>query len=730
MPGILALFVMAGINLIFRGLEMKDYEKNLELLEKLPKNFESVYRIIINNQSVASEFIENGQVVKWTYQDYHYKILRAASKLSKICAHIEKDSYIGLKMPNSPLWPVMFWSILMSGYKPLLLDAGQGEEGTAHLMRQAGAKMLLTSVFDFEAEDPSGFLPQWSDEYALCTSGTTSTSKVYYYTGEDVCYQIFNTWGLITENDRIRPLNTDKILAFLPFHHIFGFIGTYIWFSFYGAAFVYPKVRAPETLLEACRNHGVTHILTVPILPNNLVKSIQKKLNRRPKREQLAVYCMMKLSLLLQRLNPEFGLKAAAKMFKSMLTQLMGDQIKVIICGGSYTSSKTLKTMNALGYYTVCGYGMTEVGITSCESSKALNKRISGSIGKPLKYIEYKIDGESSVGPLYIRGKGVHNGRLIEGARCPADLDGDGWLNSEDIGRYAKDTFWIEGRIKEIIINESGENIYPDELEGYFEALPVQNRISVLGTKKDANYEYITLVISIEKTDMNREVYNKLRNAINTINYNLPIMKKINKVYLTTEPLPTVNGIKVKRKQLRKLIEGKKIDLVELALRNSGYEIIHSSQKGGKSNLETEIQANESQMIKAELKRAVSDVLDLPEDKIGDTAHFINDLGGDSLSSISLLARVEEKYKIEIADSEYYKCPNVNSLAELVLKKMDWFDGYGQTAATSMGSSVAPLLSFEKLKSVGNLFINKSLRRKLVLPVSNAMIQLKKMLPR
>ncbi len=708
---------------------MKEYEKNLDLLEKLPKNFASVYQIIMNNDSVASEFIENGQVVKWTYQDYHHQILKAAAKLSRICAHIEKDSFIGLKMPNSPLWPVLFWSILMSGYKPLLLDAGQGDEGTAHLMGQAGAKMLLTSAFDFEAEEPAGFIPRWSDEYALCTSGTTSTSKVYYYIGEAVCYQIFNTWPLITENDRIRPLKTDKILAFLPFHHIFGFMGTYIWFSFYGAAFVYPKARAPETLLEACRNHGVTHILTVPILPNNLVKSIQKKLNRRSKRERFAVYVMRELSLLLQGINPELGLKAAAKMFKGMLAQLMGDQIKAIICGGSYTSSKTLKMMNALGYYTVCGYGMTEVGITSCESSKALNKRITGSIGKPLKYIEYQINGENSVGPLYIRGKGIHSGRMIEGVYCPADIDGDGWLNSEDIGRCAKDSFWIEGRIKEIIINESGENIYPDELEGYFEGLPVQSHLCVLGTKKDVNYEYITLVISIEKIDMNWEVYNKLRNGINTINYTLPIMKKINKVYLTTEPLPTVNGIKVKRKQLRKLIETKKIDLVELALRNPGYEIIHSTKNGAKNNIETEIHANEYQMIKADLKRVFSEVLDLHEDKISDTAHFIKDLGGDSLSGVSLLARVEEKYRIDIPDSEYYSCPNVNGLSELVLKKMERFGGCGQVAA-SIEASVEPIISFEKLRSIGSLFTNKSLRRKLAVPVSNAVIQLKKMFPR
>lgn len=634
---------------------MKEYENNLYLLEGSRKNFESIYKIIMDNESVASEFMEDEQIVKWTYSDYHNKILKAASKLSKINADIDKDSYIALKMPNSPLWPVMFWSILMAGYKPLLLDAALGDSGTAYLMRQAGAKKLLTAPFDFEDEDPSEFVPRWSDEYALCTSGTTSTSKIYYYTGEAVCYQIFNTWRLIVENERIRPLKTDKILAFLPFHHIFGFVGSYIWFSFYGAAFVYLKNRAPETILEACRKHGVTHILTVPILPNNLVKSIQKKLNRRLKREQLTVYVMAELSLLLQRLNPEFGLSAARKMFKGMLANMMGDQIKVIICGGSYTSTETLKMMNALGYYTVCGYGMTEVGITSCESSMDLNKRLIGSIGKPLKYVEYKIDGEDGVGGLYIRGISIHSGRLVEGARRPADIDGNGWFNSEDIGRYRNNSYWIEGRTKEIIINESGENIYPDELEGYFGNLPIASRISVLGTKKDANYEYITLVINIEKSDMNENVYNELRNAINTINKTLPIMKKVNKVYLTAEPLPTVNGIKVKRNRLKEVIENRKIDLTELALRNSGSEIINSIMKS------------------------------ISKDNITKGAIYRN---------------------------EYQKIKSDE-----------------QVAATSLKAPVNPIISFEKLRGISNLFKDKSLQRKLEVPVSYVKIQLKKIFP-
>jgi long-subunit acyl-CoA synthetase (AMP-forming) len=552
---------------------MKEYEINLHTLERSPKRFESIYRIIMDNDSIACEFREADQIDKWTYRDYQNKILKAAAKLAKQNAKIAPGSYIALKMPNSPLWPVMFWAILMAGYKPLLVNAALGAAGTADLMQQAGAKQLLDAPLDFETEDVADFVPRWSNEYALCTSGTTATSKIYYYTGEAVCYQILNTRRLVVENERIRPLKTDKILAFLPFHHIFGFIATYIWFSFYGAAFIYIKDRAPKTILEACRRHGVTHILTVPILPNNIAKSVRKSLQQTSWSRRLMVGAMMEFSLWLQRVDPELGLRVACRMFQKMLAQLMGAQLKVIICGGSYTTRETLRMMNALGYYTVSGYGMTEAGITSCESSLNLQKRLTGSIGKPLKYVEYKLDNDTGIGGLYIRGLSIHSGRLSGGGYRAAATDADGWLDSGDIARAGHDSFWIEGRSKEVIINESGENIYPDELEGYFETLPVDSQISVLGTKKDADYEYITLVINIQQQELTTDGCQQLRDAVKAVNYTLPHLKKINKVYLTTAPLPTVNGIKVQRKKLKAAIENKAIDLVELDLGSAGFEI-------------------------------------------------------------------------------------------------------------------------------------------------------------
>jgi 8-amino-7-oxononanoate synthase/acyl carrier protein len=677
---------------------MGDSVKNLDALKKSPMDFKSIFEIMMSNQGDACEFMEENQIIKWTYSDYKNKIYKTAAKLEKLTAEIEKGSYIALKMANSPWWPIMFWAILMAGYKPLLVDASLNDEMTGYLIRQAGAKMTITKGLETENEE-IGFKPTWDNEFALCTSGTTSSSKVYYYTGESVCYQVYNTERLLAESKRIAPKIGDKVLAFLPLHHIFGFMAAYMWYCFHGATLVFIKDRSPETIMEACRKHEVTHITTVPLLPNNITKSVLRKVEQASFGKQLLFKTMLNTSVFLQRINTKFGLAVAQRMFKSALSILMGPQVKCIISGGSHIPYETLKLINGIGYFVTSGFGMTEVGITSCESSESLSKRLNGSVGAALEHVEYKVEGNSNLGELFVRGKAIHSGRLIEGRHIPAELDEKGWFSTGDIGKVKGDRLWIEGRVKDIIVNESGENIYPDELEDYFDKLPIHNQLSVLGTKKDENYEYITLVLSMQKNQLTEDNYDKLRNSINRINGTLPIMKRVNKAYLTSDPLPVVNGIKVKRVQLKKFIENKEISLVELDLKGVGFEVMEAAKKTMKIE---QIHKKEFEKIKDDIRKAFSEVLHLSEESVKDDAHFIDDLGGDSLSSISLLVKVEERFNIVIPDSEYYNCTNVNNLSLLILKKTKGIKEYSETASNIDGDFVKPITNFEDSKEFQN----------------------------
>ena len=74
---------------------------------------------------------------------------------------------------------------------------------------------------------------------------------------------------------------------------------------------VYLKDRAPETIMNACKAHKVTHINTVPILPNNITKSVLREVEQAGRAKKLAFNLMLNTSIILQKINTNFGLKVA-----------------------------------------------------------------------------------------------------------------------------------------------------------------------------------------------------------------------------------------------------------------------------------------------------------------------------------------------------------------------------------------------------------------------------------
>ena len=91
----------------------------------------------------------------------------------------------------------------------------------------------------------------------------------------------------------------------------------------------------------------------------------------------------------------------------------------------------------------------------------------------------------------------IHIGQLRDGKLIPPDLDENGMFHTGDIVRFdEKQRLHIEGRIKDVIIGASGENIYPDEIENAFTGIPGVDMMTVLGTG-DKGREQVTLVLTL-----------------------------------------------------------------------------------------------------------------------------------------------------------------------------------------------------------------------------------------
>jgi acyl carrier protein len=70
--------------------------------------------------------------------------------------------------------------------------------------------------------------------------------------------------------------------------------------------------------------------------------------------------------------------------------------------------------------------------------------------------------------------------------------------------------------------------------------------------------------------------------------------------------------------------------------------------------------------IRAEIKRLVANVTEREPDEISDTAHYMDELGVDSLMAMEVMIAVDKKFKIDIPEEEFNKATNVNESVAMV----------------------------------------------------------------
>lgn len=675
-----------------------------------------------NPERIAAHWLEGDEEKHATFGDYRQTAFNYAQYLKDQLKGQAPGQFLAIQVDTCREWFSMFWGVLMAGFNPLLLNATLADDMTVHMMREAGAigvifpgKRSLPEDFVqidagelFRAPAAPGFEPLWGDKVALCTSGSTATSRIFVYDQRAICEQVLNSDLLHKANPRIVNNHMQRNLAFLPFHHIFGFMVCVMWCNFIGYETVFIKDRSPETILSTMRRFKVNFLCAVPVLANSLSNGLNKKVAAQSALKRAAFKTMKGISLALQNIVPRFGMDfAKGVLFKSVNAQLLGPDINCIILGGSHTPREHMRNIAALGYYTISGFGMTETAITSCETSMNLHTRTSGSVGRPFASVEYKVESDgkrSNTGEMLIRGRSVHTGQLVGGKLIPADLDEGGWYRTGDIVRLEKGMrMYVEGRSKDVIINESGENVYPDELEDYFANLEGVEQFCVLGLKNTGesrvnrlkrrrhvrpDYEDITLVLNVGERYRDDAFLTQLMRQIAQNNRRLPVLKQITRVLATRTPFELANGIKVKRMALKTNLEAGRIPYRDLDLKSGSLPL---SDKEPLVVEEVVPEVVGQDQIKDQVRKLYADALEVAPSQVKDDAHFINDLGGDSLQVLSVSLKVEELFHILIPTEEYGECTTVNDLTQVINRHLTGEDSKKEEPR----GEVTPITRFE-----------------------------------
>ncbi len=650
---------------------MEIWNRALATMKKSP-SFQTMFHLIMSygNDTAAEITDQNGQIVSRSYREYENMSFSACGYLQGKGLY-KKNDVVGLCYDTCMDWPVLFWGVLMSGGIPLLLNPAAEDELLCRIMKEAGATAYVSYREMKGCELPfikasHALRPgnpgneDWADQIALCTSGTTGMSRIFLYDGAAITGQMI-AFDDVADRNRDLPFREGepcKTLGFLPFHHIFGFIVVYCLYAVTGKTVVYLRDKGVQTITEACRRHGVTHLCCVPMFFNALAGGVRRKLIGEMGMSEEQLSQLMMGSLQLQAAHAGEENVVVPDMIKKIQYTLLGPQIRLMITGGGHIPDGTLKLINALGYPLYNGFGMTETGVCAVEVSYNPLQRIKGSIGRPFKLVDYMVSGEGDSGELLVNGAPLHSGTIVDGIRLPRDKSK--WFATGDIVRKTTEGLYIIGRSKDVIINASGENIYPDELEDYFIALPGTVRNCVMGLK-NGDYEDIALIVEAIPGSLDKDA---LVDAFLKVNDRLPADQKVSRFFVTEAPLPLSASMKVRRRALKAGLEDGTWKAEELHVYNKKDTAVPAAAASAA------VDAAELAAIRDTVRRIFAEKLNVDENTVGDGDNFVMELGADSLALYSAFCALEDEYNIVITDSDYKELSTLTQAVQLVYAKL------------------------------------------------------------
>ncbi|MET0372239.1 MAG: AMP-dependent synthetase/ligase [Sphingobium sp.] len=254
-----------------------------------------------------------------------------------------------------------------------------------------------------------------------------------------------------------------------------------------------------------------------------------------------------------------------ARTLKPKIAARFGGRMKALVSGGAPLNPDVGLFFQAVGLTLLQGYGQTEAGpVISCNRPRA--GIAMDTVGPPLDGVEVLIaeDGE-----ILVRGELVMHGYWRNPAETEKALK-DGWLHTGDIGEIdARGRIRITDRKKDLIVNDKGDNVSPQKVEGMLTLQPEIGQAMVHGDRRP--HLVGVLVPDAEWTREwaaanGREVAGieadpaylaALRAAVDRVNEDLSVLERVRRFILADEPYAIENeemtpSMKIRRHVIRR----------------------------------------------------------------------------------------------------------------------------------------------------------------------------------
>jgi len=354
------------------------------------------------------------------------------------------------------------------------------------------------------------------------TSGTTGTPKGVMLSHNNFVENVKVCLDQMSAIDK-----EDTFLSFLPLSHVFERTATYHVCCIAGCKMAF--AQSLELLAKNMTEVRPTVMNCVPRLLERIHdKAIKGGTAEGGLKAKIFLWAMETGQLYRQRLEAGknagllLGAKKiiAEKLVFSKIKEKTGGRLKFLISGGAALPKNVGEFFGNLGIKVCEGFGLTETSPVMTFSEN--NRQVYGTVGRVIPGIEVAIQNietkeiiniqthdtfdenfECPEGEIIVRGHCVMQGYFNKPAETAEAIDKDNWFHTGDIGRFYKGYLQITDRLKNMIVNAYGKNVYPTPVENiYLKSLKIE-QIFLIGDKR----EYLTAIVIPNRETM-QETFN------------------------------------------------------------------------------------------------------------------------------------------------------------------------------------------------------------------------------